>query len=504
MYHTCLNFPVESIFYPLDVISEVPVPHTTLVKTNMTSQTIKPFISITFLFFMWGFITVMNDVLIPHLRTAFELTYFKAALIQSAFFGAFFIVSVIYFLFSITRGDIISRIGYKNGILTGLILCASGCFLFFPAAQFRQYGFFLSALFILASGVTILQIAANPYAAILGPQETASSRLNLAQGFNSFGTTLAPIAGALLIYRVFSHGTVTVDALKAPYLIFGSLFLLLAAFIKSVNLPEFKNTEGTRAGLGVLRHRHLLFGMIAIFAYVGGEVAIGSFLINFFGLENIAGMEEAEAGRYLSYYWGGAMIGRFSGAVSMGKMSSKVRKYLSMLGLMAAAFLVIYVFTSIKNDQGAFYISFIPIADLSIFLVFLLLNYSFFILAGSNPAGVLSVFACVVIILLIFVITNSGDFAFWSAIAIGAFNSILWSNIFTLAIKDLGDQTSRGSSLLVMMIVGGALIPPLQGVLADNFGVQRSFVLPLVCYVYLLFYGIWGHRIKKTLANQWE
>ena len=163
----------------------------------------RPFISITFLFFMWGFITVMNDVLIPHLRTVFNLTYFKAALIQSAFFGAFFIISLAYFLLSITKGDLISRIGYKNGILIGLLLCATGCFLFYPAAQFQEYSFFLSALFILASGVTVLQIAANPYAAILGPPETASSRLNLAQGFNSFGTTLAPVVGALLIYKVF-------------------------------------------------------------------------------------------------------------------------------------------------------------------------------------------------------------------------------------------------------------------------------------------------------------
>ena len=468
----------------------------------MGNSTTKPFISITFLFFMWGFITVMNDVLIPHLRTVFELTYFKAALIQSAFFGAFFIISLIYFLISVTKGDLISRIGYKNGILIGLILCAVGCFLFYPAAQFQKYPFFLSALFILASGVTVLQIAANPYAAILGPPETASSRLNLAQGFNSFGTTLAPLVGALLIYKIFSDGTVTVDSLKIPYIIFGSLFILLVLFIKSVNLPEFKNTEELEKGLGVLKNKHLLFGMIAIFAYVGGEVSIGSFLINFFGLENIMSMDEAEGGKYLSYYWGGAMIGRFLGAVSMGKLSDKRKKYLSMAGLMVASFLAIYLLTSIKNEANTFYISFIPISELSLFLVFLLINYSVFIMAGSNPARVLSVFASAVIVLLLFVIFFNGHLAFWSAIAIGAFNSILWSNIFTLAIKDLGKQTSQGSSLLVMMIVGGALLPPLQGAIADSIGIQLSFGLPLLCYIYLLFYGVWGHKVKKDLPQK--
>ncbi|MFY0601986.1 MAG: sugar MFS transporter [Cyclobacteriaceae bacterium] len=447
---------------------------------------------------MWGFITVMNDVLIPHLKSAFDLTFFQAAFIQSAFFGAFFIISLFYFLYSVTKGDLISRIGYKNGILIGLILCSIGCFLFYPAAHFKQYGFFLSALFVLASGVTILQIAANPYAAILGSEETASSRLNLAQGFNSFGTTLAPVIGALLIYKVFSDGNITVDALRIPYITFGLLFLLLAVFIKAVSLPEFKNEEEIQRGSGVLTQRHLVLGMIAIFAYVGGEVSVGSFLINFFGLENIMGMEESEAGKYLSYYWGGAMIGRFLGAVSMGELSDKLRKYLSMAGLMVASFLVIYLLTSVKNEGGIFYLSFIPIEDLSLFLIFLLINYSLFIVSGSKASRVLSVFAGMVVVLLLLVIFLDGYLAFWSAIAIGAFNSILWSNIFTLAIKDLGKQTSQGSSLLVMMIVGGALVPPLQGLLADGLGVQLSFIVPLICYLYVLFYGLSGHKVKHN------
>lgn len=461
-----------------------------------------PFITITFLFFMWGFITVMNDVLIPHLKSAFELNFFQASLVQFAFFGAFFFVSLIYFLISVFKGDPISKFGYKNGIIAGLILCGVGCCLFYPAAEYQKYFFFLSALFILASGVTILQIAANPYAAILGKPETSSSRLNLAQGFNSFGTTLAPVIGAVLIYKVFSDGTVTVDSLKIPYLIYGSLFFILALLIKFVHLPSFVNKDTIEKGAPVFKYRHLLLGMVAIFTYVGGEVAVGSFLINFFGLENIMGLDEAEGGKYLSYYWGGAMIGRFLGSVSMGNLTDKVKKYTIMAGLMVIFFLVVYFITAINNDGGEFYIKFIPFGELGIFIFFLALNYLAFFISGSNPAKTLSIFAGVVVFLLALVVFAEGKIAFWSAISIGAFNSILWSNIFTLAIKDLGKHTSQASSLLVMMIVGGALIPPLQGAIADFKGdIQFSFVVPMVCYLYVLYYGLWGHKIIPRLTS---
>ena len=448
---------------------------------------------------MWGFITVMNDVLIPHLKAAFDLKYLQASLVQSAFFGAFFIVSLVYFLISVFKGDPIAKFGYKNGIIVGLVVCGLGCCLFYPAAQFQRYGFFLSALFILASGVTILQIAANPYAAILGKPETASSRLNLAQGFNSFGTTLAPIIGAILIYKVFSDGTVTVDSLKVPYLIYGGLFFVLALLIRFVHLPSFINTEVIEKGAPVFKFRHLVLGMIAIFTYVGGEVSIGSFLINFFAMDNIMGLHEAEGGRYLSFYWGGAMIGRFLGSVSMGSLTDVTRKYSIMAGLSIIGFLVVYFVTSINNDGGEFFISFIPFSEVSLFIFFLVLNYLAFFIGGSSPSRTLSIFAFIVITLLVVVIFTDGKVAFWSAIAIGAFNSILWSNIFTLAIKDLGKHTSQASSLLVMMIVGGALIPPLQGAMADaQNSIQLSFFVPLLCYAYVLFYGLWGHRVVSS------
>nr|WP_299382835.1 sugar MFS transporter [Allomuricauda sp.] len=476
------------------------IPNSPPTVASATTNYRKPFLTITFLFFMWGFITVMNDVLIPHLKEVFELSYFQAALIQFAFFGAFFIISLLYFIVSVSKGDPISRIGYKNGIIIGLLLCGLGCCLFYPATIFQRYGIFLSALFVLASGVTILQIAANPYAAILGKQETASSRLNLAQGFNSFGATLAPLVGAILLYKVFSNGEITVDSLKIPYLIYGGLFFLLAVVIKFINLPSFKNTETLEKGLYVLKFRHVVLGMIAIFVYVGGEVTIGSFLINFFKLESIAGMDESQGGVFLSYYWGGAMIGRFLGSIAMGSMTDKVKKYLSMAGLSILSFMVIYFITGVKNNDGVFSLELIPFAEIQFFIFFLIINYLAFLLGGSKPNRVLTLFATIVIVLLAVMISTSGAVAFWSAIAIGAFNSILWSNIFTLAIKDLGKYTSQASSLLVMMIVGGALVPILQGAVADEIGIQLSFIVPVFCYAYLIFYGLKGYQVKPLKA----
>lgn len=463
----------------------------------------KPFITIIFLFFMWGFITVMNDVLIPHLKEVFELTYFQAALVQFAFFGAFFIISLLYFLVSVAKGDIISKLGYKNGIIIGLVLCGIGCALFFPAAQYEKYGFFLSALFVLASGVTILQIAANPYAAILGKPETASSRLNLAQGFNSLGTTLAPFIGALLIYKVFSDGVISVESIKIPYLIYGGIFILLALLIKVSHLPTFVNKDKILKGAGALKYKHLLFGMGAIFAYVGAEVSIGSFLINFFALDSIMGMDESQGGIYLSYYWGGAMIGRFLGAISMSDIKKTTTKYLWMALASASVFGFVYLMTAIRNEDGLFFMNFLSFQDVALFILFLVLNYGCFMLGKSNPSSILKIFSLAVIALLAIMILFDGSMAFWAAISIGLFNSIMWSNIFTLAIKGLNEHTSQGSSLLVMMIVGGAIFPPLQGALADVVGIQNSFALPILSYIYLFYFGWKGHRItsKPQSAN---
>ncbi len=439
-------------------------------------------ITLTSLFFMWGFMTVMNDVLIPHLKNIFQLDYFRSMLVQTAFFGAYFIGALLYYLISSRSGDPINKIGYKNGIIIGLIISAIGSAMFYPATILNIYGFYLLALFILGLGFTVLQIAANPYVAILGSPQTASSRLNLAQGFNSLGTTLGPLIGGTLIFTYFA-GT---EAVKIPYLVLAGFLIILALIIKISKLPEFANKEKIEKGKGALKFPHLTLGMVAIFMYVGGEVAVGSILINFFGLENIAGMSEDMASSFLSLYWGGLMVGRFSGAIYLSDISNQFKKFSYMVIAALAAFLIIYISNYIKTDMS--FVTMLPM------LIFIAVAFVLFLYGKSIPSRTLYFFASIVIILLLTTVFTKGEIAFWAVIGIGIFNSIMWSNIFTLAIDGLGKYTSQGSSLLVMAILGGAVIPPIQGAFADLMGVQFSFIVPILCYVYIFYYGISGYK----------
>lgn len=443
-----------------------------------------PLVIVTLLFFMWGFITCMNDILIPKLQDVFTLQNWQAMLIQTAFFGAYFLVSLAYFLFSMTKGDPINRIGYKNGIIVGLIVAAAGCLLFYPAADFASYAFFLLALFILASGITILQIAANPYVAILGPPKTASSRLNLTQALNSLGTTVAPLIGGYLIFdQAVTLQASGAESVKLPYIGLAVLLLLIAVLIKVSRLPHVSEEGKIVADAGALKHSHLVLGIICIFMYVGGEVSIGSALINFFGLPHIGGFNEAEAKHYLAFYWGGAMIGRFFGAVVLGDFKKNLYKYLIVGLITLLTFVTVY---GVYGPNLAF-----------IVLALIVLNLIGFLLGSAIPNKTLGIFAAIVIVLLLLTSFAQGEVALWSVIAIGLFNSIMFPNIFTLAIRGLGIHTSQGSSLLVMAIVGGAVIPPLQGLFADITGnFQLSFLVPLLCYVYIVYYGFAGYKIK--------
>jgi MFS transporter, FHS family, L-fucose permease len=443
------------------------------------------FVVVTALFFMWGFITVLNDILIPYLKGVFELSYFEAMLVQGAFFGAYFVGGLLYFIISVNYGDPINKIGYKNGIILGLGISALGTALFFPAAQFEMYGFFLSALFVLGLGFAMLQIAANPYVAILGSSDTASSRLNLSQGFNSFGTTIGPILGGFFILEYFGGLEATgASSVILPYLFLTVLLLLLALFIWRAKLPVFTNKEVIQKGAGAMKYRQLRLGAIAIFVYVGAEVAIGSILISYFGLPEIAGLSEADASPLIAFYWGGAMIGRFLGSIALSKASEK-KKWLGMIGMAIGAFLVVYGSVYLKTGIG--------FGEVTAFLVFVGLNLLAFRFGRSLPGRSLMIFAIVPIILLVTTMLTSGAVAMWTVLGIGIFNSIMWSNIFTLAIHQLKENTSQGSSVLIMSIVGGAIIPPLQGAAADIIGVQLSFVVPIICYVYLAYYGWKGH-----------
>ncbi|HKG91930.1 MAG TPA: sugar MFS transporter [Gemmatimonadaceae bacterium] len=398
------------------------------------------FAAVTVLFFMWGFLTCLNDILVPHLRGVFELDYLRAALVQFTFFGA-------YFLMALPAGWVIRRLAYKGGMVAGLVTAGVGALLFYPAAGAPSYGLFLLALFVLASGITVLQVAANPYVAVLGPAATASSRLTLTQAFNSLGTTVAPLFGGVLILQAVERAKsipgeagklAEAQSVQLPYLGLAGALFLLAIAMAAFRLPRIAEAESGPGSLvpdeplGRAWHRrHLALGAVAIFLYVGAEVAIGSFLVNFLGLPRVAGLTEATAARYVSFYWGGAMVGRFIGSALLQRVQP---------GKLLAAFAV-----------------------------------------GS---ATLTAIAAV----------SSGPVAMWAVIAVGLCNSIMFPTIFTLAIDRLGHLTGEGSSILVMSIVGGALIPVIQGALADRIGLQPAFLLPAVCYLYIVYYGLRGSR----------
>lgn len=409
-----------------------------------------PLVALTLLFFVWGFITSLNDILIPHLKSVFSLNYTQAMLIQFCFFGA-------YFLVSMPASALITRIGYKRSIVVGLLISGVGCLLFYPAATTYQYSLFLGALFVLASGITVLQVAANPYVTLLGRPKSASSRLTLTQAFNSAGTTVAPFFGSVLILSVAAAGAADLalmnadqiiefrqaeaSAVKVPYLLLAATLFVLGGIFAALKLPSVDSSPDceSRADLQlnliqtIRSHRHLALGALGIFLYVGAEVSIGSFLVSFLGEENIAAMEEAEAAKYIAYYWGGAMVGRFIGAAIMQKVAAGK-------------------------------------------------------LLAFNAIGS----AC----LLSIAIVGSGALAMWSVLLVGLFNSIMFPTIFSLSVNRLGAMRSKGSGILCLAIVGGAIVPLLQGVIADTIGIQLAFILPLLCYAYIAFYGISGSNIS--------
>ena len=390
--------------------------------------------SLTSLFFMWGLITSLNDILIPRLKSAFDLTYTEAMMIQFCFFFAYFVVSI-------PAGVLVRRVGYQTGIVIGLLVAAVGCVGFYPAAEYQSYPYFLAALFVLASGITVLQVAANPYVTVLGAPETSSSRLTLTQAFNSLGTTIGPWLGGILILgeaagavEAAAEGAKTV---QMPYLGLAGMLVLLAVIMAVLRLPKVVDediateAEGESTRESAWAYSHLVLGALGIFVYVGAEVAIGSFLVNFFAEESIAGLEEVEAAKLVSFYWGGAMVGRFIGAAAMQRV----------------------------------------------------------------PAGKALAFnATMATILVLMTVFTSGHLAMWSILLVGLFNSIMFPTIFSLAIKGLGQHTSQGSGILCLAIVGGALIPLLQGFLADTYGIQPAFLLAAICYVYILYYGLRGSR----------
>ena len=399
-------------------------------------------IIVTILFFMWGLLTSLNDVLIPHLKSIYTLTYVQAMLVQFCFFGAYFVVSL-------PAGALIKKIGYQNGAVTGLVIAAAGCALFYPASK-SGYALFLFAFFVLAAGITVLQVAANPYVTVLGDPQTASSRLTLTQAFNSLGTTVGPYFGGLLIFasgvaltaaevaalpdaEQMLHRANEAATVQGPYLALGAALLALAIFFALARLPKITHTdeqvgaEGKDGKKSAMSYPHLVLGAVGIFVYVGGEVSIGSFLISFMGEKDVADLAPAVAAGYVSLYWGGAMVGRFIGFAVM--------RYVS-------------------------------------------------------PGKTLAFNAACSIMLILTAIYGHGSIAMWAILAVGLCNSIMFPTIFSMALHQLGKFTGQASGILCMAIVGGAIVPFLQGYMADHAGLHLSFYIPAVCYAFILFYGL--------------
>ena len=410
-----------------------------------------PLAMVTTLFFMWGFLTCLNDILIPHLKSIFELNYAEVILVQFCFFSA-------YAVFSIPSGKIIERIGYHKMMVAGLLIMGLGALLFVPAASVPSFALFLTALIVLAAGITALQVAANPYVAVLGPARTASSRLNLTQAFNSLGTTVAPFFGGLFILgaaaapksgpelltmspaALHTYRLQQASSVKLPYLGIALALVLLGIVIAKFNLPHIPEAEGGHAVVNdsLWAHRNLVLGAVAIFTYVGAEVSIGSFLVNFMNLPDIGNLRPEVAAKYLTFYWGGAMIGRFIGSAVLQRIGTRV-----VLGLNA-------------------------------------------IVAAT---------------LVCFSMLSYGHLAMWSLLLVGLFNSIMFPSIFTLGIEGLGPLTGEASGLLVMAIVGGAIIPELQGLIADRVGLHHAFILPVICYVYILFFAVKGQPRPRAAVE---
>jgi MFS transporter, FHS family, L-fucose permease len=402
------------------------------------------------LFFAWGFLTCLNDILIPHLKNIFDLNYAEAMLVQFAFFSS-------YFLFSMPSGKIVEWIGYKRSMVTGLLTMATGALLFVPAASIPSFPLFLSALIVLAAGMTVLQTSANPYVAILGPPRTASSRLNLTQALNSLGTTVAPWFGSLFILsaavapvslevmramngdQLHAYRIQQAASVKGPYVGLSVALIVLAIAVGLFRLPviEYAEAHGQITD-SIWKHRRLLLGAVAIFVYVGAEVAIGSMMTNYLNQKEIGNLPLQDAARYLQYYWGGAMVGRFLGSALL--LRIRTHRLLAFNAAVAAVLVTVSMLTF-------------------------------------------------------------GHAAMWTLLLVGLFNSIMFPGIFTLAIEGLGPLTGKGSGLLVAAIVGGAIIPELQGVLADHIGIHHAFLLPVLCYGYIIFYAVsvaGGSQKSKT------
>jgi FHS family L-fucose permease-like MFS transporter len=454
------------------------------------------------LFFIWGAITAVNDVLIKYFKDNFELSDFQSLLIQFAFFGAYGLGALSYYLYSKKFGDPINKLGYKKGITAGLMLAGLGCLSFYPTILIGNYYIILVSFFIIGLGLTLLQISCNPYVAIMGTPQSASSRLNMAQGFNSLGTTLGPLIGGFVIFNFLEGNT----AIQLPYLICGGLLFLFAFIIQQTELPSYKSELKSDLSGNALQFKHLRLGMLAIFFYVGAEVALSSKLFEFAQLPSIGGASDTVATDYIALYWGGAMIGRLLNGI-LGRNEHESQFSLAKIGrgllTIAVSLSILIVFIALKNHvlENNQIFSFSLLTDTFVFILpflyFVLIQFTCMLIFGESSAQLLTVFATICMTLIISSYAIGGNFALWAIIAIGLFNSIMWSNIFTLSIARLKEYTSQGSSLLIIMIVGGAILPLIMGLISDAIDLRTAFLFPIISYLYIFYFGKFGYKAKQ-------
>jgi FHS family L-fucose permease-like MFS transporter len=490
---------------------------TAALSPDSSSSYTGPLAVVTTLFFMWGFLTCLNDILVPHLKPIFDLNYAEVMLIQFAFFGA-------YFLFSIPSAKIIDWMGYQRSMVAGLLTMGVGAFLFVPAASVPSFPLFLVALIVLAAGITCLQVAANPYVTILGRPQTASSRLNLTQAFNSLGTFLAPFFGGLFIlsaapktmeeiramapqalqaYRLHEAATV-----KTPYVGLGIALVVLAAAIGSFKLPKIPQAQhkvGEKVDDSIWRHPNLILGAIGIFVYVGAEVAIGSFLVNYFSQPEIGGLTEKLAASFVAFYWGGAMLGRFIGSSFLGGAKAK---YMGLATAISIALILLSYPIESHMPPGyqpgvpnLTWLAWLVVAGRPLFTLVAIAAATIAVLAmlrggtaTANTGVLLGVCAVSTSALVAISMLTNGHLAMWSIILVGFFNSIMFPSIFTLGVAELGPLTGDGSGIMIMAIVGGAIIPLAQGAIADRIGIHHAFFLPVICYLYILYFALSGSK----------
>jgi FHS family L-fucose permease-like MFS transporter len=465
----------------------------------MKNSRLSSLITLITIFFFWGFVAASNAILTPLFKDIFHLTQTQAQFVEWAFYISYFAGSLIYFLIAFLWKDLLNHIGYKKGLITGLLISAVGAISFIPAANLNSYPLLLTSLFIVGLGFTLQQIVANPYVIALGDPSTGSHRLNLAGGINSFGTTIGPV---LLSYALFGQMSsapqhATIDAIKMPSIILCCMFLLSAFVLTVSKLPPITREEHTEKSLGALKYPQLTLGMLAIFFYVGVEVTISSNLGNLLKLPEIKGISTDQISPFVSLYWGSLMIGRWRGSVTVFNMKG-VKKIIWMILVPCIAFGVIC---------GVNYLRHSDISEYKYYIPYILLAIVAFFIGQEKPAKTLITFSCIAAALMVLGLVTNGDLALFSFISGGLFCSVMWPCIFSLAIAGLGKYTNQGSSLLIMMILGGGIIPLIQGKLTDGIdifgkhvqlGAHHSYIVPVFCFAYLAFYGWRVRAIFKT------